>query len=79
MILTYGYIGIKGRGGQFFTWYKIFSDTIDSIRDDETDQPEQWPLEAYQNVRGIIRRNHKRVIKRRSDFPHMIGKRFVGY
>lgn len=52
----YGYCGITDRGGQFFTWHSTLADTLESIEDDETDPPENWPHRAYQEVRGFVRR-----------------------
>lgn len=51
----FGYCGIDGRGGQFFTWRETLQLTLDSIEDDETDPPVNWPARAYQEVRGFVR------------------------
>jgi hypothetical protein len=51
---TFGYCGISGRGGQFFTWMDTLQKTLNTIEDDEIDPPVDWPERAYQNVRGII-------------------------
>ena len=53
---TFGYCGIDGRGGQFFTWRPTLEATLASIEDDEIDPPENWPKRAYQEVRGAVRR-----------------------
>lgn len=58
----FGYLGITDRGGQFFTWGNTLQETIDSIEDDDTDPPADWPERAYQNVRGAIRREWARRI-----------------
>lgn len=69
----YGYAGIDGRGGQFFDWMPTVAETLATIRDDETDAPENWPQRAYQEVRGLIRRNHRRVMDRQDKAGHMFG------
>lgn len=52
----YGYCGIPGRGGVYFTHYPSLAETLASIDDDATDPPRDWPRRAYQEVRGYIRR-----------------------
>lgn len=69
----YGCAGIEGRGGQFFTWLETCAETLESIRDDVTDAPDEWPQEAYVNVRGLVRRNWARVMDRQKNARHMMG------
>lgn len=58
---TFGFCGIDGRGGQFFTYFDRLDDTLASIEDDETDPPVDWPERAYQEVRGFVRRAWRRA------------------
>ena len=69
----YGYVGIDGRGGQFFQWRDSLKDTITTICDDVNDPPKSWSIKDYAHVRGVIRRNHRRVIDRQKTASHMFG------
>lgn len=71
----FGYAGITDRGGRFFTWLPTVRETIESIHDDETDPPDNWPLEAYRNIRGLIRRNHKRIMLKQANV-RLLGRNF---
>lgn len=53
---AFGYAGIAGRGGRFFTWRPTLAETLASIEDDVTDPPKDWPQRAYAEVRGYVRR-----------------------
>lgn len=71
--LAFGYCGIDGRGGQFFTWHATLEETLASIEDDSIDPPQDWPARAYQEVRGFVRREY--AAERRKEWDSLIPVR----
>lgn len=53
---AYGYCGIDDRGGYFFSWRQTLQETLRSIEPCEIYPPRHWPIRAYREMRGFVRR-----------------------